>query len=97
MDAQNAIEAAAHYADAAGARRIDITGYRAVTRLSNGQNYIERADMAKRRAGAVEQALRTLGLPAKTKLMIHWRESAVPSSALQAGPDGRRVSLSVVP
>ena len=97
MEAQSAIEAAAHYADVAEARRIDITGYRAVTRLSNGQNYVERADMAKRRAEAVEQALRTLGVPVKTRLTIGWRAGAVPSSALKPGPDGRRVSLTVVP
>jgi outer membrane protein OmpA-like peptidoglycan-associated protein len=97
MDAQNVIEAAAHYADVADARRIDITGYRAVTRLSNGQNYVERADIAKRRAEVVEQALRTLVVPAKTHLTMSWRDSAAPSSALQPGPDGRRVSLTVVP
>lgn len=97
MEAQSAIEAAARYADAAEARRIDIKGYRAVTRLSSGQNYAEREDMAKRRAEAVEQALRTVGVPAKTHLKIGWQESAVPSSALKPGADGRRVSVTVVP
>jgi outer membrane protein OmpA-like peptidoglycan-associated protein len=95
--AQSAIQNAAHYATAAGASTIHVTGYRAAIRLSDGHEYVEQPWLAERRARVVEQALRTLDLPARAKLIVDWRSNPVASQGIEADARTRHVSIVVSP
>lgn len=95
--AQTAITTAARFANAAGASRIEITGYRAAIRLSNGQDYVESQAVAESRAKAVEQALRTIGVPARTKITVRWQRAAIASHDLDQNLQARRTSILVLP
>jgi len=95
--AQNAIATAARYANATVASRIEITGYRAAIHLSNGQDYVESQALAASRAAAVEQALRTVGVPAGTKLSVRAHLAAIASQGMEASLAARRVTILVVP
>ena|SRR5271170_6242270 len=95
--AQIAIEDAARFAGAASASKIEITGYRAAIRLSNGRDYVERSIIAERRAKAVEEALHNVGIPQSARVVVAWRAAAIPYSDAVANPQGRSVSVRVVP
>jgi outer membrane protein OmpA-like peptidoglycan-associated protein len=97
QSAQNSIAEAARYAGAAAASRIEITGYRAAMRLSNGLKFIEQDDIAQRRADAVLQALRTIGVPERARLVVNWQRAAVAARSLDENLNARRVSILVVP
>jgi outer membrane protein OmpA-like peptidoglycan-associated protein len=95
--AQSAILSAARYAKAAKAASIHVTGYRAAFRLSDGGEYAEPTDLAERRAKLVQQALRTLDLPADTRLTVDWHEQAVHANGAQADAAARKVTILVSP
>jgi outer membrane protein OmpA-like peptidoglycan-associated protein len=95
--AQSAIQNAARYASSASAASIHVTGYRAALRLSGGQQYLEQPWLAQRRARVVEQALRTLDLPARTRLIVDWRSNPIASSGMDANARARHVSIVVTP
>jgi outer membrane protein OmpA-like peptidoglycan-associated protein len=95
--AQTSIAEAARYASAGSASRIEITGYRAAMRLSNGVNFIEQGDIAQRRADAVLQALRTVGVPERARLVVNWQHAAVAARGLDENLNARRVSILVMP
>lgn len=97
QSAQTAIAEAARYASAASASRIEVTGYRAAMRLSNGQKFVEQEGIAQRRADAVLQALRTIGVPERARVVVSWQRAAVAASGLEANLNARRVSILVVP
>jgi len=84
-------------ATAAGASTIHVTGYRAAIRLSDGHEYVEQPWLAERRARVVEQALRTLDLPARAKLIVDWRSNPVASQGIEADARTRHVSIVVSP
>jgi outer membrane protein OmpA-like peptidoglycan-associated protein len=95
--AQSVIQTAARYALASKAANIHVTGYRAAFKLSEGGEYAEPADLAERRAKMVEQGLRTLDLPAGTKLSVDWKHEAVHASGMEADARARRVTIVVTP
>jgi outer membrane protein OmpA-like peptidoglycan-associated protein len=95
--AQAAVTAAARYASVVKASNIQITGYRAAMRLSNGQQYIENPSLAELRAKAISQALQTAGVPSSAKIIVAWQRAAVASKDMAANQDARRVSIVVVP
>ena len=95
--AQTAVMAAAHYAAVAKASKIQITGYRAAMRLSNGQQYIESPTVAEMRARAIDQALHTVGVPAGAKVSVSWQHTATVSIGMTQDLNARRVSILVVP
>lgn len=90
-EAQGTVSEAARYAQAAKARTITVTGYRAAIRLSDGTTFTERTGLAEDRAKAVEQSLRNLPLPAGAQLKVAWVDK--PASGSQA----RRVTIAVAP
>ncbi len=95
--AQSGIADAARFAAASGAAHIVITAHRAAIRLSNGQEYVERAATAQARAAAVLQALQTIGLPQATHVTVHWQRQPEHARGLEANARARRVSILVVP
>ncbi len=59
-------KAAANYALVAKARRVEIVGYRGTAAFTNGERFIERQDIALRRARKLTEAFLQLGVPAAT-------------------------------
>jgi outer membrane protein OmpA-like peptidoglycan-associated protein len=59
----NALTSLARHAAEVKASRVEVTGYRAATRLSSGQTLTERADMGGIRARKVAGVLTGLGVP----------------------------------
>jgi outer membrane protein OmpA-like peptidoglycan-associated protein len=95
--AQQAISEALRYAAQVKAHQMTVTGYRATIRLSDGSDYVESADVAERRAHAVETAVKALGLPAGTQLAASWQDGAVPSSGLGNDASNRHAAVLVIP
>jgi hypothetical protein len=95
--AQTAILNAARYANAAKARSIHVTGYRAAFKLSDGGEFSEPADLAEQRARFVEQALHTLDLPENIKITSDWHQAAVHVQGMEADAAARKVSIVVTP
>lgn len=79
------------YAQLANASRIEITGYRSATRLTDGSVLTEREGLARRRAEEVAQLLRGAGLTAPS-YEVKWVDAAE-----SGGPEGRRVTVVVTP
>jgi outer membrane protein OmpA-like peptidoglycan-associated protein len=84
---------AASYAKQAGAAKIQVTGYRATSLLSNGQRLTEKAGLAERRAKSVATLLRGMGVAAVT---VDWKSEAEPGDG-RTDPSRRRVSIVVTP
>jgi hypothetical protein len=75
----NQLQAALQYAAAIGAKRMEVTGYRAAALLSNGEQIEELPAMARLRAQELETTIRMFGLPEGLELTVQWDE------ALQSG------------
>jgi hypothetical protein len=85
---------AAAYARASGGR-VQVVAYRATTRLADGRDFVERADIAERRAKRLQQTLMDIGLEPEA-VKVDWRADALPG----AGVDdfkGRRAEITVIP
>lgn len=95
--AQAALSDAVRYAAAAKASTVVITGNRAAIRLSNGTDYVERDDIAERRAQAVATAVRRLGLPPSTQVKVQWDNHANAPDGSPHDDINRRVTLKVTP
>jgi hypothetical protein len=85
------IQAIVDYATDVHAARIEITGYRGATRLTDGQTLTEGADIAERRARQIEELIRSTGLE-DVQYATRWE-----SDAVVGGPERRHVSVRVVP
>ena len=96
-EAQTAITAAARYAAAAKASSIEVVGYRAAIRLSNGKDYVERKDLDQDRASVVATALKTLGLPDGVKLIVRWENKPLAGTGTAKDAENRRVIIVVKP
>lgn len=79
------------YARAIDAGRIEITGYRSATKLTDGSVLSEDAALPRRRAEQVAELLRGAGLSAP-RYDVRWKDAAEPG-----GPDRRRVVVVVKP
>ena len=95
--ATQAINQAFRYAQASNASRVEIMGYRAAIRLSNGQDFVEKDSIAEARAKTAEEAFRVLGIPATTKLDVKWQAKPLPSTGTEKDAQSRKVVIRVVP
>jgi len=84
---------AAAYAQKMGAPAVKVSGYRATTLLSNGQQLTEKAGLAERRAQDIATLLRGLGL---SKVTVEWKSDAEPADGLNDA-SRRRVTIVVSP
>jgi hypothetical protein len=80
-----------NYADKSEAKLIQITGYRAAVKLSDGTILPENENIAKRRAQEMENLLRGAGLT-KAKYEVRWKDEPE-----VGGPEKRRVEVTVHP
>ena len=87
------VNEAASYAKQAGASSVKITGYRATSLLSNGQQLTEKAGLAEKRAQNVATLLRGLGVGS---VAVDWKSEAEPGDG-HTDPSRRRVSIVVTP
>ncbi len=95
--AETAISQAWRYAKATSAQRVEVVGYRAAIRLSNGQVYVEHEAIAADRARATEDALEVLGLPKSAKLVVTWRKAPTPATGTANDAGARRAVIKVIP
>ena len=83
------------YARAARAKRVDIVGYRAVSRLADGSELTERASIAEARARKIVTIMNALGMDA-TSARVRWEANAIAGTG-----DGdwrnRKVEVTVSP
>jgi len=86
-----ALQPILQYANHVGASRIEITGYRAAVRLSDGELAQERADIAQLRADQIAELLRGAGLDQPEYVI---RASAEPQIG---GPEQRKVTVRILP
>jgi hypothetical protein len=89
------LEAIMNYARSIEAKRIDITGYRGASLLSNGEKLIEAADIGKRRAQQVAELLQGAGLTA-IEYRVRWRDEAARPNG-RTDPRSRKVEVTVQP
>lgn len=86
---------AVRYATAAKAKRVEVVGYRATSRLSNGQDLVEMPQIAERRANMVGTAFREAGIP-ESALTVKWKSEPEPGNGVD-DPLRRRVTIRVIP
>ena len=86
---------AARIAKAVKATKIEVSGYRATTWLSNGQKFIEAESMAEKRAQKVGEILIGLGLPLTT-VSVHWKSEPESCDGV-SDPAKRRATISLKP
>ncbi len=82
----------AEYARVSKAQKIEVTGYRAATLLSNGQLLVEKPNVSRLRAERVAGVLKGLGTPQPA---VRW--VAEPAAANGMDYENRRVSVRIVP
>jgi outer membrane protein OmpA-like peptidoglycan-associated protein len=83
------------YVNIAKARRVSVTGYRAVSLLEDGSTLAEPADLARARAEKIAGILTRLGVNAKL-MQVRWDETAIPGSGKEDWRN-RRAEISVEP
>ena len=88
------IVAAAQRAKSTRASRIEVIGYRASSRLSNGQTLVEREGTAAARARRVAEVLRDAGEIDAKQLQVSWDEAPAPGNGID-DPSRRRVIVRV--
>ena len=84
---------AAAYAKRIGASNVKVSGYRATSILSNGDQLVEKAGLAEKRAQNIATLLRGLGI---SHLTVEWSNEAEPGDG-QTDPSRRRVTIVVNP
>jgi outer membrane protein OmpA-like peptidoglycan-associated protein len=86
---------AMRYAEATKAKKVEVVGYRGSVLLSDGNPFVERADMAERRAKKVARALRDIGVsPSITT--VTWKSEPEPPDGVEDWKS-RRVVIRVEP
>lgn len=68
---------AANFAKASNAAEVQVVAYRAYVKLSDGQDFTERKDMAERRAKRLEQTFEDLGVSPGV-LKVTWKDEPLP-------------------
>jgi len=86
---------AARVAKAIKAAKVEVTGYRATTWLSNGKKFAEAESIAAKRADKVGEILIGLGLPAAT-VSVKAKAEPEPCDGV-TDPDKRRVTIKLIP
>jgi hypothetical protein len=75
------------------AKRIDITGFRGASLLSNGEKLVEAADIGKRRAEQVAELLKGAGLT-NIEYRVRWHDAAAKPNG-RTDPKSRKVEVTV--
>jgi outer membrane protein OmpA-like peptidoglycan-associated protein len=83
------------FAKVAGARSVQVIGYRATSRLSDGSNLVERPQMAQARATKIASILAALGVDAK-RSQVSWETQTIGGSGEEDWRN-RKVEVSVDP
>lgn len=83
------------YARQSEANRIDITGFRGASLLSNGEKLLEASDIGKRRAEQVAELLKGAGLT-DVEYRVRWRDSPSKPNG-RTDPQSRKVEVTVSP
>lgn len=86
---------AATLAKASNAAEVQVTAYRASVKLSDGQDFTERKDIAERRAKRLEQTFRELGIPGGA-IKVAWKDDPVQGDG-QEDYKLRRAEIVVTP
>ncbi len=85
----------ARVAKAINATKIEVTGYRATTWLSNGKKFVEAESVAAKRANKIGEILIGLGLPAAT-VSVNAKTEPEPCDGV-TDADQRRVTIKLIP
>jgi outer membrane protein OmpA-like peptidoglycan-associated protein len=85
----------ATYALASRAKMIEVRGYRATSRLTNGSDLVERPEIADARAAKIGELLVGLGLP-KSSVAVDSKGEAEPGNGI-TDPENRKVTIRVTP
>jgi outer membrane protein OmpA-like peptidoglycan-associated protein len=91
----NVVAGAFDYAAASRATRVEVHGYRATSRLSNGTDLVEWQEIAAARASKIGEMLIGLGLP-KSTVVTSFTSEPQPGNGV-TDPSNRRVSIRVLP
>lgn len=83
------------YARVAGARRVAVTGYRAVSLLEDGSELIEPEVLARARAEKIAGILARLGVNSRL-MQVRWEEAAIPGSGKEDWRN-RKAEISIEP
>ena len=83
------------YARETQAKRIEITGYRGASLLSNGEKLIEAPDIGQRRAEQVAELLKGAGLT-DIEYRVRWQDKPMKPNG-RTDPKGRKVEVTVGP
>jgi hypothetical protein len=83
------------YAKAAHARSVEITGYRAAVRLSNGTDLVEYPWIAEHRAQIMAQTLREIGVP-QAAISANWKDEPETGTGMDAYRK-RRLTIRITP
>jgi outer membrane protein OmpA-like peptidoglycan-associated protein len=86
---------AADYALASRAKRVEVRGYRATSRLSNGRDLVEREEIADLRASKIGEILVGLGLPESSLSVAAKSEPEAGNGITDA--ENRRVTIRIIP
>ncbi len=87
------MEQAVRYAKAVGPARIEVTGYRSATLLSDGRTLEESPKIAEHRAAKLGAILRGLGMPS---VAMTWKTSLEPADGVKDA-ERRRATVIVTP
>jgi hypothetical protein len=79
----------------AGPAEVRVVAYRASVKLSDGQDFVERKDMAERRAKRLGQTFEDLGIPASA-IKVVWRNEPLPGQG-QDDYKLRKAEITVTP
>ena len=86
---------AARIAKAVNATKIEVTGYRATTWLSNGKKFIEAESIAEKRAQKIGEMMIGLGMSASA-VKVNWKSEPESCDGVN-DPQKRRVTISLKP
>jgi outer membrane protein OmpA-like peptidoglycan-associated protein len=85
----------AAYASAAHAKRVDVVGYRATSRLTNGSELVETASLAEARARKIAGIVHALGIADDT-IRTRWESDAIAGKG-ELDWQNRKVEVTVTP
>ena len=83
------------YATAAHAKRVEVVGYRATSRLTNGSEMVESSTIAEARARKIAGIARALGVAADS-ISMRWEAHAIAGKG-DGDWQNRKVEVSVTP
>lgn len=92
---QRVVDEAAQYATDIKASRVEITGYRGMTILSNGQSATEEAGLAQARAQKIADILAFFEVP-RAKMAVMWQEEPAHAGGVR-DYERRRATIKVIP